>query len=125
MKIASPLARVLLGLIFLTFGLNGFLHFIPMAPPSGLAGQYLGALFGSHYWVAVFALQTVGGAILLINRFVPLGLALLAPVVANIFLFHLCLDPRGLPLALVVILLWIAAFLGARRAFAGLLAART
>ena len=56
MKIATIIARSLLGLLFLVFGLNGFLHFIPMPPPTGLAGQYMGALFVSHYLVAVFLL---------------------------------------------------------------------
>ncbi len=84
MKIAALMARVLLGLLFLVFGLNGFLHFIPMAPPPGLAGQYMGALFLSHYIVAVFLLQVVGGVLLLANRFVPLALVLLGPVVVNI-----------------------------------------
>src|SRR3981081_1282392 len=88
MKIATLVARILLGLLFLVFGLNGFLHFIPMAPPAGLAEQYMGALFLSHYLVAVFLLQTIGGALLLANRFVPLALVLLGPVLVNILLFH-------------------------------------
>jgi putative oxidoreductase len=57
MKIATLIARILLGLLFLVFGLNGFLHFIPMSPPSGLAGQYMGVLFISHYLTFVFAVQ--------------------------------------------------------------------
>ena len=62
MKIAVLIARILLGLQFLVFGLNGFLHFIPMPLPTGLAGQYMGALFLSHYLTVVFLLQVVGGA---------------------------------------------------------------
>jgi putative oxidoreductase len=77
MKIAVLIARILLGLLFLVFGLNGFLHFIPMPPPAGLAGQYMGALFVSHYLVVVFLLQVVGGALLLAGRYIPLGLLLL------------------------------------------------
>ena len=81
MKTAFTIARILLGLLFTVFGLNGFLHFIPMQPPAGLAGQYMGALFVSHYLVVVFLLQLIGGVLLLANRYVPLGLLLLGPVV--------------------------------------------
>jgi len=97
MKIAAIIARSLLGLLFLVFGLNGFLHFIPMPPPTGLAGQYMGALFVSHYLVAVFLLQVAGGFLLLVNRFVPIGLVLLGPVIVNILLFHSLMAPEGLP----------------------------
>ena len=124
MKIASSIARVLLGLIFATFGLNGFLHFIPMPPPSGLAGQFLGVLFVSHYLVPVFLVQLVGGELLLANRFVPLALAVLAPVIVNILLFHCLMAPEGLPMASVVVLLWAVIFYAKRSAFAGLFAAR-
>jgi putative oxidoreductase len=88
MKRAATLARWLLGLVFLAFGLNGFLHFIPMPPPPGVAGQFLGALFVSHYLVVVFLLQLIPAALLLLNRFVPLALTLLGPVIVNIVLFH-------------------------------------
>ena len=124
MKITSHIARILLGVLFLTFGLNGFLHFIPLPPPSGLAGQFLGALFVSHYLVPVFLLQVVGGALLLANRYVPAALVLLGPVVVNIFLYHSFLAPEGLPLATVALVLWIGAFLGSRRAFFGIFVSR-
>ena len=120
MKTVSLLARLLLGLIFLVFGLNGFLNFIPMPPPTGVAGQYMGALFVTHYLVAVFLLQLTGGALLLANRFVPIALVLLGPVVVNILLFHALMAPAGLPLALVVAALWLIVFFGARRAFSGI-----
>ena len=102
MKIATVIARVVLGLIFVVFGSNAFLHFIPMPPPQGLAGDFLKALFASHYLYVVAILQVLGGAILLLGRFVPLGLTLLGPVIVNILLFHVFLEPTGLPLALVV-----------------------
>ena len=124
MKIAILIARILLGLIFLTFGLNGFLHFIPMPPPSGLAAQFAGALFVSQYMVPVFLLQITGGVLLLANRFVPLALTLLGPVLVNILLFHLLLEPSGLPLALLVTVLWLLVFSSARQAFAGLFQTR-
>ena len=120
MKITVSIARILLGLVFLIFGLNGFLHFIPMPPPTGLAGQYMGALFVSHYLAFVFFVQVIGGALLLANRFVPLALTLLGPVIVNIVLFHSLLAPAGLPFALVTTVLWLAVFSGVRGAFAGL-----
>ena len=108
MKIASLIARLLLGLIFLVFGLNGFLHFIPMPPPKGLAAQQFGgAIFASHYWVVVFGIQVIGGVLLLANRFVPLALVLLGPVIVNIFFFHVLMAPEGIPLAIVVVVLWV------------------
>jgi putative oxidoreductase len=124
MKIAVLIARVLLGLLFLVFGLNGFLHFIPMPPPSGLAGQYMGALFVSHYLVVVFLLQVVGGALLLAGRYVPLGLLLLGPVLVNIVLFHSLMAPEGLPMALFATVLWLIVFAGVRKAFAGVFVQR-
>jgi putative oxidoreductase len=124
MWIAVLIARILLGLLFLVFGLNGFLHFIPMPPPSGLAGQYMGALFVSHYLVVVFLLQVVGGALLLANRYVPLGLLLLGPVLVNILLFHSFMAPEGLPIALFATVLWVIVFAGVRKAFAGVFVQR-
>lgn len=118
------ISRLLLGLIFTVFGLNGFLHFLPMPPPSGLAGQFLGALFVSHYLAVVFAVQLAGGVLLLANRYVPLALTVLGPVIANIVLFHLLMEPGGLPLALVTVVLWSVSFVSVRGAFAGIFAAR-
>ena len=119
MKIATLIARILLGLLFQVFGLNGFLHFIPMPPPTGLAAQYMGALYVSHYLVFIFLVQVIGGALLLANRFVPLALILLGPVLVNILLFHSFMAPAGLPLALFTTVLWGLVFYGVRRAFAG------
>jgi putative oxidoreductase len=124
MKITTLIARILLGLLFLVFGLNGFLHFIPMSPPPGLAGQYMGALFVSHYLVVVFLVQVIGGALLLANRFVPLALILLGPILVNILLFHSLMAPAGLPLALFAVLLWGILFYGVRRAYAGVFVQR-
>ena len=120
MKTITVISRYLLGLIFTVFGLNGFLHFIPMPPPSGLAGQFMGALFVSHYLVPVFALQLIGGVLLLANRYVPLALTLLGPVIVNVVLFHALMAPEGLPLAVVVTVLWGAVFASVRTAFAGI-----
>src|SRR6266851_9820638 len=102
MKILTPVSRFFLGLIFLVFGLNGFLHFIPLPPPSGVAGQFMGALFVSHYLTLIFGLQVIAAVLLLANRYVPLALAVLAPVIVNILSFHALMAPSGLPLALFV-----------------------
>jgi putative oxidoreductase len=122
MKIASLIARLLLGLIFLIFGLNGFFHFIPMPPPTGIAGQFFGAIFASHYWVIIFGVQVVGGLLLLLNRFVPLALVLLGPVIANIFFFHTFMAPSGFPLATVVVVLWAILAVRNKKYLAGIFA---
>ena len=124
MKTASTIARYLAGVIFLVFGLNGFLHFIPLPPPSGVAGQFMGALFVSHYLTLIFALQVIGAVLLLANRYVPLALAILAPVIVNILSFHALMAPSGLPLALFVTVLWALVFVHVRSAFTGLLQSR-
>jgi putative oxidoreductase len=120
MKIVYLVVRLLLALVFVVFGLNGFLHFIPQPPPSGLAGQFLGALFVSHYLVVVFVLQLLSGLLLLINRYVPLALTLLGPVIFNILLFHSFMAPAGLPMAFIVTVLWLVTAWGVRSAFAGI-----
>ncbi len=121
MKIVSLTARVLLGVLFLVFGLNGFLNFIPMGPmPIGLAAQFTAALFESHYMTVVFTIEFAAGVLLLFNRYVPLALTLLAPVIVNIFLFHAFMAPSGLPLALAASILWVLTAHNVRYAFAGL-----
>ena len=125
MKIAALIARYLLGLVFLVFGLNGFLHFIPLPPPANpVAGQFMGALFVSHYLVPIFLLQIVPGALLLVNRYVPLALTLLAPILVNIVCFHAFMAPEGLPLPLILTVLWGVLAFYHRAAFAGLFRAR-
>jgi putative oxidoreductase len=124
MRTVSVIARYLAGVIFLVFGLNGFLHFIPLPPPEGVAGQFMGALFVSHYLAVIFAVQVIAAVLLLVNRYVPLALAALAPVIVNILCFHALMAPSGLPLALVVAVLWALVFIDVRPAFAGLFQAR-
>jgi putative oxidoreductase len=124
MRIASVIARYLAGVIFLVMGLNGFLHFIPLPPPAGVAGQFMGALYVSHYLWVIFAFQIIGGLLLLINRYVPLAVAMLAPVLVNILTFHVLMAPAGLPLALFVAVLWVAIFIEIRPAFSGLFQSR-
>src|ERR1700726_4215789 len=103
MKIAALIARILLGLVFVVFGLNGFFHFMIGPLPSGVAGQFLGALMQSHFDLVLSALELAGGALLLANRYVPLALVLLGPVIVNVFFYHLLMDRSGPITAIVVI----------------------
>ena len=120
MRIVALIARLLLGLIFLVFGLNAFLQFLSMPMPTGLAGQFIGALFMSHYLWVVAALQIIGGLLLLVGRFVPLALVLLGPVIVNILLYHFLLSPAGMVNALVVTVLWFIVFYAYRQYFSGI-----
>lgn len=125
MKIAAIIARYLLGLVFLIFGLNIYLHFIPTPPlPPGPFADFNSALSSTHYIIAIGVFQVVPAILLLINRYVPLALALLAPVIVNIDLTHLLMVPSGLPIAAIVSLLWILVFLRVRSAFSGLFQAK-
>lgn len=106
MKLVTIIARVLLGLIFLVFGCNGFLHFLHLPPPTNpLAVQYYTSLAITGYLSVVFALEIVGGLLVLSGFFVPLGLTVLGPIIVNMMLFHGLMAPEGLPLAIVCTLL--------------------
>lgn len=99
-------ARILLGLIFFVFGLNGFFQFIPVPPMPEAAGAFMGALANSGYMIYLIkTVEVVGGALLLSGFFVPLALLILAPGLYNIILFHAFLAPSGLPLAITMVLL--------------------
>jgi putative oxidoreductase len=124
MKIAALIVRLLLGLVFVVFGLNGFLHFMPGTLPSGVAGQFLSALIQSHYDLVVSAVQLAGGALLLANLYVPLALVLLGPVIVNIFFYHLLMDRSGLIIAIVVVILWGVAAFRHRQYFSGIFVRR-
>ena len=103
---APTVARIVLGLAFTLFGLNGFLQFMPTPPMPEAAGALLGAFVGSGYLMAlVKATEIVVGLLLLSGRFVPLALALLAPVMVNIVLFHVFLAPAGLAVPLFLLAL--------------------
>lgn len=125
-RIAPEVARVLLGLVFFVFGLNGFLHFIPEPSHDGVAATFLGGLAASGYFFPLLkGTEVVAGALLLANRFVPLALVVLAPVIVNIVAFHAALDPKGLGLAIVLLALEIGLAYAHRKAFAPILSART
>ena len=95
MKVVTIIARILLGLAFVVFGLNGFLHFIPgpPPPPDSPAGQFFAAVTTSGFIKPIFALQFIGGLLVLLGIFVPLGLTILAPIIVNILLFHIFMAP--------------------------------
>ena len=107
MKIIVLIARILMGAVFLVFGLNGFFHFMPAPPLSGLAGEFTHSLIASGYVYLVSGVQVIGGFLLLINQFVPLALVLLGPVIVNIIVFHLSMQPSGLAPGLVMSVLWV------------------
>jgi putative oxidoreductase len=103
-------ARILLGVLFVVFGFNGFVPFIPN-PPSipQTAGAFFGAMVQSHFSYFVFGVQLIGGLLLLVNRFVPLAVVLLAAVIANVIAFHITMWPATLvPMPLVAAILWFA-----------------
>jgi hypothetical protein len=125
MKIAILIVRLLLGLVFFVFGLNAFLHFIPGELPSGMAGEYVKILVQSHYVLFVGAFQVAGGALLLVNRYVPLALTLLGPVIVNILLFHLLLNHQGAGGAILVTIFWGILAFRHRQYFASLFVQRT
>ena len=124
-RFAPEVARVLLGLVFFVFGLNGFLHFIPQPPPSGVVATFTGGLAATGYFFPLLkGTETIAGALLLSRRFVPLALVVLAPILVNIVAFHAFLAPSGLPLAVVLVALEIGLAYANRAAFAPILAAR-
>src|ERR1700733_13764119 len=121
MKVTVTVARVLLGLVFAAAGLSGFfLISHPPAAPPGLAGQFQDVFFRSYWVLFVDGVELIGGILLLSNRYVPLGLALLAPVIANIIVFHVTMAPMGLPVAAVVTALWAVVATRYRASFAPL-----
>lgn len=111
MKIAVLIARSLLGLIYLVFGLNFFLHFIPTPPPTGTAAAFEGGLIGAGYFFPFMkVIEIASGFFLIINRFTAFFLMILFPVTLNIFMFHAFLAPAGLPIGGLMLILHL--FLG-------------
>src|SRR6476661_6490893 len=122
MKIASIIARYLIAFIFIVFGLNGFLHFLPQPPPqSEMVKQYVTVMVASHYLMFVFAFQLMAGVLFLFRRTVPLALIIAGPLIVNILLFHALMDPGGIVPGLVVTALWFVIYWHFRAAFYGVL----
>ena len=120
MKIAIITVRVLLGLMFVVFGLNAIHPFLKMGDmPQGLAGDFMKALFMSNYFKAIGVFQVIGGLLLLLG-FVPLGLLFLGPILVNILLFHIFLQPKGIEMGIVASILALFLLWAYRRSFAGI-----
>jgi putative oxidoreductase len=126
MKIVTIIARILLALLFLVSGLDKLFHFFPQQPlPPGAAGKFMDALMSTKYLVFIGLCEAVGGILLIINRFVPLALTILGPVIVNILLTGALMDHRGLVPGMVVTVLWFVVFWWHRAAFAKILEARS
>jgi len=116
-----------MGLVFLVFGLNGFLNFIPQpsTPMPEKSVAFIGALMKTGYMIPLISgTQLIVGVLLLLNRFVPLALALIAPVIVNIIAFHMFLAPSGAVLAVLVLMLEIYLAWVYRNAYRPMLAMR-
>ena len=103
----TTVLRIIMGLIFVIFGINKFTNFMPAPELTESAGSFIGAIIGTGYmWEVMAVIYLIAGLLLLLNKAVPFALLLLAPMVVNIFLFHAMLDPAGLagPSTLVAIL---------------------
>jgi putative oxidoreductase len=125
MRVVTIVARVLLGLMFTVFGANGFLFFIPAPPIPGLAGEFMRVVFTSHYLWLISGVQLIAGVLLLIDRYVPIALIMLAAMLVNIWTFHITISQSGYGMPIVPTVLWLIVAVSERRAFAPLLAAKT
>lgn len=122
MKILTIVVRLLLGLVFTFFGSNFFFHFVPMpTPPPGPVGDFTKVFMDSGYFNVIFAMQLLSGLLLLIGKFVPLALTILAAMIFNILTFHILIDPAGIGPGIFVALLWAFLVWRYRENFAGLL----
>jgi putative oxidoreductase len=124
MKVVAIIARILLGLMFVVFGLNPFLKFLPMPPLEGVWGQFLGALVVSHFVWLVGAVQVISGVLFLIGRYVPLAIALSGPVLVNILAYHLTMQRSGAQPAVLGTICWVILFWRYRASFAPLWVAK-
>ena len=124
-RIAVVIVRVLLGLMFLVFGLNGFLNFMPQ--PKDLPAEILnvmGALMNAGYLAVVSGAEVIIAVLLLTNRFVPLALALLAPIVVGIITFHIAMAPQTIVPGIIVLVMQLYLAWAYRGAFRPMLRAK-
>jgi uncharacterized membrane protein YphA (DoxX/SURF4 family) len=111
MKVATLILRILLGVVFVVFGVNKLHTFFPTgAMPAGAAGTFIGVLVATKYFAIIGFLEALGGLLLIFNRFVPLGLTILGPIIVNIFLTGLLMDNQGIPMAGAVTAMWLFLF---------------
>jgi len=124
-SLATTIARIGLGLIFLVLGLNYFLPMFAMPPEPPPAASFFGALAATRYMLPlIMGTELIGGAILLSGRMVPFALTILAPVIVNIIGFHLFLAPAGIAPGIVVAVLELFLAWQYRGAFAPLFGGR-
>ncbi len=122
MKTALKIITALFGLFWLVFGLNNFLHFFPIPEPSQEGADFMRALENTGYVLPlVYGAQIVAGLLLLVRRFVPLALLVLAPIVANILPYDLLLNPSGLVIGGVIGALYVAVLFDHKHKFIPLL----
>jgi len=121
-KIVATIARYLLGVMFLAAGVMKFIPFNSGSLPPGAVKEFMGALMTTKYIWIVGLFEVTGGLLLLINRYVPMALSLLAPVIVNILAVNILMDRRGLPSGIVVTILWILVFVRVKSAFEGIFA---
>jgi hypothetical protein len=124
MKIAVLVARILLGLIFVVFGLNGFFLFITPPEHTPVGNAFINLLVTTGFMYVEKSFEIIGGALLLLDLYLALGLAILAPVVVSILLFHLLMERNTLVIGVVPFLLWVILAWAYRRQFAPLLVRR-
>jgi hypothetical protein len=126
MRIASIVARILLGLAFTAAGLSGFIMTFTSGPPAtpGLPGQFQNMIFQSHWVLFIDAIQLISGLLLLANRYVPLALVTSAGILYNILIFHLTMMPMGIFPGLILSVCWFLIALTLKARFAPLLLAR-
>jgi uncharacterized membrane protein YphA (DoxX/SURF4 family) len=125
-RIVTAIVRILLGLMFLVFGLNGFLNFMPA--PKDMPQEIMivmESLTKAGYMAVVSGAEVIIAVMLLTNRFVPLALALLAPIVVGIITFHIAMAPQTIVPGLVVAVMELYLAWSYRSAFRPMLAAKT
>jgi hypothetical protein len=125
MKIAVIIVRIFVGLAFVVFGANAFFNFMPAPPMPPTAGtRWITAMVETRYFMVVGAAQVLGGLPLLINRYVPLGLAILGPVIVNILSYHIFMNHVGISGAFIAAALWLFLFYAYREYFSSLFVQR-
>ena len=117
MKIVVIIARILLGADLCRLRPECLPALSPQWLPPGLAGQFVGAMFHSHYILFVSTIELICGALLLVNRYVPFALTILAPIIVNILMFHILLPPVGWQPGVLAAILWIILFIHYRKYF--------
>lgn len=122
MKIVHTIARILLGLIFVIIGLNGFLWFMPAPPLTGAPAQWTALVVSTHFIWFTSAAQIFAGILLLVNRYVVFAMFMLAAILANILAYHITMMPQTIPLAIVTLIIWFVVAWPMRASFAPLFA---